>query len=248
MKTILVTGAARRLGAGLASLFARDGHRVVLHAHGSVAEAGAVSNALNAAGGNTIVLRADLGAPGSAAAFFDRVVDAVGAPDAIVNNASAFRYDFPGAASEDILRESLGVHVLAPVAIMEAAARRKAPGQIVSVFNILDQKLDNPNPDYFSYTIGKAGLRAATTLWQSAARADFRVFGILPGLMFPSGDQSQDRFVGDALKSPLRRAATPADIHAAIDFFLRNEAIPGQDLAVDGGESLMARGRDVAFE
>jgi len=244
----VITGAARRVGAGLAAGFARDGHRVVLHANTSLAEASALCGALNAEGCDTLALQADLSALGGADAFYDRLMEAAGPPDILVNNASAFQYDFPGAASEEILRDSLSIHVQAPIRIMELAARRKRPGQRVTVFNILDQKLDNPNPDYFSYTIGKAGLRAATTLWQSLGREDFRVFGILPGLIYPSGAQSEARFAEDALKTPLRRAVSPSDIYAAMRFFINNDGLPGQDLAVDGGESLTARARDVAFE
>jgi NAD(P)-dependent dehydrogenase (short-subunit alcohol dehydrogenase family) len=248
MKTVLITGAGRRLGADLAGFFARDQFRVALHAHQSIAQARALSDELNAQGCTTIALAADLAAPGGPAALFDATVGAFGVPDVIVNNASIFAHDFPGAVDEALLAASLQVHAAAPIALMDEASRRKALEQRITVFNILDQKLDNYNPDYFSYTVGKAALRGATNLWQSLRRADFRVFGLLPGLIYQSEGQSPERFGEDAHKSPLGGTVAPRAIYEAMGFFLRNEQIAGQDFAIDKGESLTGRPRDVAFE
>ena len=77
------------------------------------------------------------------------LIERFGAPDVVVNNASNFRHDFPGEGDPDLLAASLGVHVEAPFQIIEAAARAKPHGATLNVFNILDQKLINPNPDYY---------------------------------------------------------------------------------------------------
>ncbi len=248
MKTCLVTGAARRLGADLARCFARDGFNVALHAHSSVAQAQALSEQLCGEGRQTSVFSGDLSLPGGAKSLLENVAAEMGAPDIIVNNASLFAYDFPGAADEALLRSSLEIHLLAPVAILEAASRLKQAAQRIAVFNILDQKLLNLNPDFFSYTVGKAGLHAAGRIWRSADRVGVRVFGILPGLLSPSGAQSQQRYEEDVRKSPLQRGVSSRDIYDAIAFFARHENLPGQDFAVDAGESLTGRKRDVAFE
>ena len=116
------------------------------------------------------------------------------------------------------------------------------------MFNILDQKLLNPNPDYYSYTLGKSALMALTVLWQKTDRTDVRVFGILPGLMFPSGPQSQERFLDDERKVPTGRATPAADICALMGFYLAHPDLPGQMLPIDGGEHLVTRRRDIAFE
>jgi len=70
----------------------------------------------------------------------------------------------------------------------------------------------------------------------------------MPGLMFPSGGQTEEQFALDAIKNPLQRRVTTQDIYDSIRFFLRHEKIGGQNIAVDGGESLTNRSRDVAFE
>jgi NAD(P)-dependent dehydrogenase (short-subunit alcohol dehydrogenase family) len=172
----------------------------------------------------------------------------LGAPDVVVNNASNFVYDFPGAGDPALLAASLAVHAEAPFRIVETAARTKAPGAALTIFNILDQKLINPNPDYFSYTLGKAALFAMTELWQRAERPDVRVFGLLPGLMFPSGPQTQERFVIDSEKIPTGRATPAEAICAAIGFFLGHPDMPGQIVPIDGGEHLVPRRRDVAYD
>ncbi len=247
-KTVLITGAASRLGAPLTQAFARDGFRVVLHANHSLEEALRLSQGLNDAGLSTEALRGDFGGRATIEAFCETLISRFGAPDVIVNNASVFQHDFPGAGDAGMLAESLCVHAMAPFLLLEAAAKAKAPETSLTVFNILDQKLLNLNPDYYSYTLGKSALMALTSLWQSAGRSDIRVFGLLPGLMFPSGPQSDARFAADAAKIPTGRVSHPDEIFALMQFYLSHSQLPGQMLPIDGGEHLLGRLRDVAFE
>ena len=248
MKTALVTGATSRLGAPLVRFFARNGFRVLLHTHHAATRADALAAELAAGGGQAEVIVADLSARSGIAAFCQELTEKFGAPEVIVNNASVFRHDFPGAAEPDALAESLAVHALAPFMLIEAAARAKPAQARLDVFNILDQKLLNLNADYYSYTLGKAALMAMTQMWGLAGRADVRVFGLAPGLMFPSGPQNEARFQADSAKIPTGRATPAEQICAAIGFFLANTGVPGQILPVDGGEHLAPRLRDMAFE
>lgn len=248
MKTALVTGATSRLGAPLARHFARNDYRVLLHANRSETAARELADSLRAQGALAEVLVADFTDRDAIARFCDDWPNRFGAPEVIVNNASNFVYDFPGMGDPALLAASLAVHAEAPFRIVETATRAKGPGATLTVFNILDQKLINPNPDYFSYTLGKAALFAMTELWQRAERADVRVFGLLPGLMFPSGPQTEERFAVDSVKIPTGRA-TPADaVCATIGFFLDNPHMPGQIVPIDGGEHLVPRRRDIAYE
>lgn len=248
MKTALITGAASRLGAPLARFFARENYRVLLHVNRSRDKALELAQSLAGTGATVEVLVADFALQAPIAAFCAELTARFGAPDVIVNNASVFEHDFPGSASADKLAESLSVHAMAPFMILEAVAAAKDPAAAVTVFNILDQKLLSLNADYYSYTLGKSALMALTSVWQGAGRPDLRVFGLLPGLMFPSGPQTQARFDADQKKIPTGRATPAEDICALMGFYLAHPDLPGQMLPIDGGEHLVVRRRDIAFE
>ncbi|WP_294538531.1 SDR family NAD(P)-dependent oxidoreductase [uncultured Rhodoblastus sp.] len=248
MKTALITGAASRLGVPMAHFFAGQNYRVLLHVNRSRDKALELARDLAGAGARAQVLAGDFTEQASIAAFCEELTTRFGAPDVIVNNASVFEHDFPGEASADKLAESLSVHAMAPFMILEAVAAAKHPQASVTAFNILDQKLLSFNADYYSYTLGKSALMALTSIWQGAGRADMRVFGLLPGLMFPSGSQTQERFDADQKKIPTGRATPAEDICALMGFFLAHPDLPGQMLPIDGGEHLVVRRRDIAFE
>ncbi|MGO8738564.1 SDR family NAD(P)-dependent oxidoreductase [Rhodoblastus sp.] len=248
MKTALVTGAASRLGERIAHFLAGRNFRIVLHANRSADKARLLARDLAEKGVETHVLTADFADRTAIAHFCGELTARFGAPEVIVNNASVFEHDFPGQADPEKLAVSLSVHALAPFSIIEAAARAKKPEAAISVFNILDHKLLNLNPDYYSYTLGKSALMALTEMWRRAERPDIRVFGLLPGLMFSSGPQTEERFTADSAKIPTGRATPAEDICAAIGFFLDHPDMPAQLLPIDGGEHLLPRRRDVAFE
>ena len=140
------------------------------------------------------------------ARFCGELTARFGAPDVIVNNASVFEHDFPGQADPEKLAASLSVHVAGALFDHRGGGQGEKAGRRVSVFNILDHKLLNLNPDYYSYTLGKSALMALTEIWRRAERPDIRVFGLLPGLMFPSGPQTEERFPGGFRKIPTGRA------------------------------------------
>ena len=118
----------------------------------------------------------------------------------------------------------------------------------LDVVNVLDQKLGAPNPDYYSYTIGKHALWGASRTWRAMQDEKVRVFGLCPGLMLTSDVLDEASFQARRAANPLRRAIGLEDLLRALDLVLDAPALPGQDLFVDAGESLYARARDVAFE
>jgi NAD(P)-dependent dehydrogenase (short-subunit alcohol dehydrogenase family) len=227
---------------------AANGFDLVLHVNHSRDQGRKLAKEISAQGRSAALVSCDFRHPRRVEGFFARIVERHGLPDLIVNNASSFAYDFPGKASTRILDESLAVHVQAPFRLLELASKAATPKRPVTAINLLDQKVENLNPDYFSYTIGKCGLLAITRMWQMNPTAKFRVFGILPGLLFPSGKQTEADFARVRNDTPLKRNPTPQEIANAILFFAQNKSIPGQNLAIDGGESLVRRARDIAYQ
>jgi hypothetical protein len=113
--------------------------------------------------------------------------------------------------------------------------------------NLVDQKLWNPNPDYFSYTLSKAALQSATVMLAQALAPKVRVCGVAPGITLVSGPMTEGEFDQARTLTPLQRSSTPQDIARAVRFLIESPAITGTTLMVDGGQHLQAQSRDVLF-
>lgn len=247
-KVAVITGAAHRLGAELARHFAQQHFHVIVHVNTSAAAGRNVVGAIEDRGGKALLVVADLSTDRGIEDLVRAGQELGNGVDLLINNASHFEYDFPGAANEAFLDLSVNLHIVAPFKLIERFARLSNPDRRLDVFNILDQKLERFNPDYYSYTIGKAGLYGLTKLWQASGHRHVRVFGILPGNMYPSGRQTDEEFRVAARANLLGRAPDPRHICDAITFFLNHPAIEGQNLPVDAGERLAGRDRDPAYD
>lgn len=241
----LVTGAGRRVGAALATHLAHRGFHVVVHVNRSRDDGAAVVENLVSQGLSASLAVCDLADVDAVASMVDAMLARPAARYVAVNNASWFVHDLPGGSDLAHLDASLAVHARAPFAIMERLAASMTP---VDIFNILDQKLVFANPDYYAYTVGKFALWGAGRAWRQTPREGFRVFGLLPGILLTSGEQSQDNFEASRAANPLGRAIAIADLTRAIDFALDTPGLPAQDFVIDAGETLQQRRRDVAFD
>jgi NAD(P)-dependent dehydrogenase (short-subunit alcohol dehydrogenase family) len=121
---------------------------------------------------------------------------------------------------------------------------RHATGVVV---NMLDQKLWNFNPDFFSYTLSKAALEAATTMLAQALAPQLRVVGVAPGLTLTSHMLSDEQFQALHQLSPLGHSSTVDDVVATVLFALTNSSLTGTSLLVDGGQHLMKFERDFSL-
>jgi len=177
-----------------------------------------------------------------------QVVSHFGQIDAVVNNASTFEHDnaasFGFAALEKHMRSNTGAAILLAQALHAHVTARQATGAVV---NLLDQKLWNPNPDFFSYTLSKAALEAANTLLAMTLAPQVRVVGVAPGLTLTSHLLSDEKFAALHKLSPLGRSSSAADVAATVKFALENQSITGTTLLVDGGQHLMKFERDFSL-
>ncbi len=245
---VLVTGAARRLGRTIALELAEHGCEVAVHYRGSEVDALATVAAVRATGANAHAFQADLSDEAACKALVPAVVAHFGQLDAVVNNASTFEYDdaasFSQAAMDKHWRANTAPAVLLAQGLHAHAVARHATGCVV---NIIDQKLWNPNPDYFSYTLSKAALQTATVMLAQALAPALRVCGVAPGVTLASGPMNADEFEQAHRLTPLQRSSTPADIAHAVRFLIESPAITGTTLLVDGGQHLAAQPRDVLY-
>jgi len=248
---VLITGAATRLGREMALSLATAGWQVAVHYRGSAESAlrtVADCNQRLDGAGSCAAFQADLADEAATRALVPRVVAQFGALDAVVNNASMFGHD----TIESFGYEALGAHLRAntgaPVLLAQAlhahVTERDARGVVV---NLLDQKLWNPNPDFFSYTLSKAALEAAGTLLAIALAPRVRVVGVAPGLTLTSHLMPPEKFEQLHRLAPLGRSSTPEDVVATVKFALDNNSLTGTTLLVDGGQHLMKFERDFSL-
>jgi NAD(P)-dependent dehydrogenase (short-subunit alcohol dehydrogenase family) len=246
---VLVTGAARRVGRAIALELAAHGFDIALHCRQSRVEAEATAADVRAAGARAQVFAADLADEAACGALVPAVAKAMGRVDAVVNNASHFEYDsvetFSYAAMDAHWRANTAPAV---VLARSLAAHLRGCSELGCVVNLSDQKLWNQNPDYFSYTLSKAALDAATTLLAQALAPQVRVVGVAPGVTLVSG-AAMDVASFDAAHrmTPLGRSSTPEDVARTVRFAIESRAITGTTIMVDGGQHLWPQPRDVAF-
>ena len=246
-RTVLVTGSARRLGRSIALDLAGAGWQVAVHYRGSAAEA-AQTVADCAGHAPSEAFQADLADEAQLRALLPRVVQRFGSVDAVVNNASRFEHDDARSFTPASLASHMASNTAAPVLLAQAlAAHLQERGATGCVVNLLDQKLWNLNPDFFSYTLSKAALEAANTALALALAPQLRVVGVAPGLTLTSHMLSPEKFERLHQLSPLGRSSSVQDVVSAVKFALDNSSITGTTLLVDGGQHLMKFDRDFSL-
>ena len=237
---VLVTGAARRIGAAIARRLHGEGHDLALHCHASAAEMQELAAAFDAARpGSVLVLQADLRGHDALAPLVEQAVARYGRLDGLVNNASNF---FPTPLEQATPAQwdaLLAVNARAPFFLAQAAAPhlRASGGAIV---NLADLYARTPLHDHPLYSAAKAALVSLTRGMAQALAPQVRVNAVAPGaILWP--EQAQDDAAREAIlrDTALGRAGAPEDIAAAVAWLLSAEAayITGQVLHVDGGRT-----------
>jgi pteridine reductase len=238
-KAVLVTGAARRIGAAIARRLHAAGANVLLHYRGAEAEAAGLEAELNAArGGSAVKLKADLLAPIAPRALVSAALERFGRLDVLVNNASTFYPTPVGSIEAGHWEELMGSNLRAPLFLaQEAAPQLKLNGG--AIVNLSDIHASRPLRGYLVYSIAKAGLVALTRALALELAPEIRVNGVAPGaIAWPEDGQfeppERERIIAT---TPLARLGSPEEIARAVHFLATAPFVTGQILAVDGGRS-----------
>lgn len=237
---ILVTGAARRVGAEIARVLHAAGATVALHYRHSADDAKALADELTRQRpGSAMTVAGDLKDDGVPEAVVGAVLERHGRLDALVNNASSFFATPIGRIDAAAWTDLVGSNLKGPLFLSQAAAPslRERRGAIV---NIVDIHAERPLRHYPLYCAAKAGLLGLTRALAIELAPDVRVNGVSPGAIewpedgqFPP--QLRDEIVGHTL---LGRTGSPGDIARTVRFLLFDAPyVTGQIIAVDGGRS-----------
>lgn len=251
----LVTGAGARLGQAMALYLGQRGYDVAVHYAGSLAGAQDTVKQLRGMGRQAVALQADLLDEDATNALVGRATAALGgAVTCLVNNASIFEHDTIHSATKASWDRHIGSNLRAPFLLTQAFAAQAPKGQVDSrgepvaqalIVNMIDQRVHKLTPEFMTYTIAKMGLWAMTRTTAQALAPDIRVNAIGPGPTLQGARQSPDHFARQRAATVLQRGAQPADICAALGYFLDSPAVTGQMLAVDGGQHLAWETPDV---
>ena len=240
-RTAIVTGGGKRIGAAICRALAADGWHLLIHCNRSGGEAEALAEEL----GNAAVVRADLADADAAERVFEGLKELPPAK-LLVNNASRFDYDSASDFSAERWDAHMAINLRAPALLSQAFAARALHGGLI--VNLLDAKLANPNPDFFSYTVSKQGLAGLTELTARAfASRKIRVCGIAPSVTLVSGPQSRANFDAVHGLNALERGIRVEEIVAALRFIIATPTLTGQTITLDGGQRFLGLTRDVQF-
>jgi pteridine reductase len=237
---VLITGAARRIGACIARTLHANGANIAIHYRGSADEAKQLAAELNDIRANSaITVQADLLDTERLAGLVEEVVAKTGRLDVLLNNASSF-YPTPlEEVTEEHWVDLLGSNLKAPLFLSKAALPhlRAAQG---AIFNIIDIHSQRPLRNHPVYGPAKAALAMLTRSLAKDLAPEVRVNGVSPGAILWPEDGMSEKAEQSILKQvPLKRMGEPEDIARTILFLVKDAPyITGQIIAVDGGRSI----------
>jgi len=237
-KTILVTGAARRLGRAIALELAQAGAGILVHHSSSDADAADTCKAIHALGSPAEAFRADLRQYASILSLFEQI-DRHGPLHALVNSAAVLRAGDLLAASESDWDSTLDLNLKAPFFVLQQAARRIREAGGGAIVNLGDIVGLQPMPRFPIHSISKAGVLALTRVAALALAPDIRVNAVVPGPVLKPDRMADERWRSMGKSLPLQHAGTPEDIARSVRFLMENDFITGEALIVDGGNQFV---------
>ena len=241
---VLITGAARRIGKVLARRFAGAGWHVVIHHGFSHDDAAALATSLPSAE----VVQCDLTDPAAAEAMVENLAKRLPDWRCLINNAAVFNEDSVDRTDPAVLAEAIAVNLASPVRMAQAFLRSAQSQGGRRVIHFTDMKVENPNPDFFSYTLAKNALAASVkTLAMGPWRPSDRVYGLAPGAMLPSHDQLDEEHELSGRMNLLQRLTDPLELAEAALFLSQGWLESGQSLFIDSGQHLLSQPRDVLY-
>lgn len=237
MRTALITGAARRIGAATATHLAKHGFNVAIQYASSEDEAETLAESLREFGINSVALEANLLAADQCVELFKHAQSELGPINLLVNNASIFVDDTVTSFDEARWDAHFNIHLKAPsILIGEMAKQTEIDSGLI--VNIIDQRVLRLNPNFYSYTLSKSALWTATQTLAQALAPKIRVNAIGPGPTLQNERQQPEDFARQVDGLILKRGPELDEIGYTIRYLFNTPSITGQMIALDGGQHL----------
>lgn len=239
-KVALVTGAARRIGLSIVERLGAEGYAVVIHcSEASLPEAKAAVERLAGQGVAVAVVVGDLLDPVVPGHIIAEAGRAFGPLGLLVNNAALFAQDSAFALDLELFEQHFAVNLRAPLLLAQHFVRQVPAGDEAAIVNIIDQRVLKPTPEFFSYSLTKSALWAATrSMAQAYASRQIRVNGVGPGPVLPNMPQGEAGFAAEVAGLPLQHAVAPGEIAEAVLYLAEARSVTGQLITVDAGQHL----------
>jgi NAD(P)-dependent dehydrogenase (short-subunit alcohol dehydrogenase family) len=245
-RTVLVTGAAKRLGRAIAISLAEAGWDVAIHYNSSETHARDAAEAVRAAGQRAELFRADLSREAETGALVGRVVAEMGPLTALINSASLFEEDAWQSATRASWDAHMEVNLRAPFVLSQSFAAALPDEMQGAIVNLIDQRVLKPTPQFMTYSLSKAGLYWLTTTMAQGLAPRIRVNAVGPGPTLRNERQSEADFARQRDATVLGTGAEPEDVCAAVRYLLEAPSVTGQMIATDGGQHLVWQTPDVS--
>ncbi len=241
---VLVTGGAKRIGAAICEALGHSGWHVLVHYGRSAREAESLAASLPSAE----AVQCDLGDSAASAAMIEALAQRLGDWRVLVNCAGVFREDSAAALDPAVFDEAMRVNAATPARMAQAFLASARAGGGRRVIQVTDQKLLNPNPDFFSYTMSKHALDATVPML-AMAQTDprDRVYGLAPGAILASHDQTESEADVSHRLNLLGRRTLAEEIARAAMFLAEGWLASGETLFIDSGQHLLPQPRDVLY-
>lgn len=241
---ILVTGGAKRLGASIARTFGQAGWHVIIHYGQSRHDAETLADELPSAE----IVSCDLNDWAAPVRMARELAVRLADWRVLVNCASMFDLDSAQALVPPTLEKAMRVNAATPARLAQEFLAHATSSKGRCVIHVTDQKLLNPNPDFFSYSMSKHALAATIPMLSMARpRDDDRIYGLAPGAILASHDQQETEAEISHRMNLLHRRTTPQDVADAALFLANGWLASGETLYVDSGQHMLAQPRDVLF-
>jgi NAD(P)-dependent dehydrogenase (short-subunit alcohol dehydrogenase family) len=234
----LITGGARRIGRALVLACADAGYDVAIHVRTVDDDAEAAAADVRARGRKASIHTCDLRREAETAPLVAEAEGELGAVTLLVNCASVFEGDAFATMNRASWDAHLETNLRAPLVLAQAFARRLPADRTGLIVNVLDQRVFRPTPHFFSYSLSKSALWAATQMLARELAPRIRVNGVGPGPTLPSIHQDASDFEAEVKDTLLKKAVDPAEIGQAVRYLIDATSVTGQMIAVDAGQHL----------